>query len=488
MKNDKLRKVKEFFKYSLFKDIKENKGLKTSVIVPYAIMLMPIIQTILFGICYLFIGSDPYLIGHMNSSFITAFPFFILLFIMTDAYKLFSKKKDITENNVKFNFKNYPEVFFLMFTLGYILLASFFHGNIIKDWKLFIHVEGETYQLQESPLLWLYYGICFTFSFLTKDKDTMKRIILVFLGVSIFNGIIAFADTRCVTPLTQSKVVWSGLFFNSNHYAYLICMTLIASVCLYFNTNKKGLKIFATIVFIFNTIISMFNNCFGSMLAVFIVLIIFPIVYSIYHKKFNWQYLLPLIIYIIFSFIAIPIAKFFNSEYTNFMEQLIKLFREIISILFNPLAKENESAGTNRWGLWVTSIKEILDTPLFGKGEYLFKPHNEYLQISQHSGVLTGIFYITALVIILVKSIKNFRALSKFTITLIMTIGVYLISALFGNTMPHTYPTFMVILAFGIKQLNADVMLKKNTVSTKENISTEETNAKVNKEKTPSSD
>lgn len=479
----KKENIKHFFKYRLFKDIKENKGLTTSVVVPYSIMLMPIIQTILFGICYLILGTDPNLIGHMNSSFTTAFPFFILLFIFADQHKVFTKNRTILKEERKFTFKNYPEVFFLIFTLGYIILASFFHGNILKDWKLFANTTDDQYLLQESPLLWLYYATCFTFSFLTKDKETMKRIFIVFLGISLFNGLIAFLDTKCITPLTQSRVVWSGLYFNSNHYGYLICMAIIGSACLYFSTNKKSLKIFASIVFIFNTIISMFNNCFGSMLAIFIVLIIFPIIYSIYNKKFNWQYLIPLALYIIFSFIAIPIAQHVNSVYTSFIDQLINLFKEIISIFAKPLAEENATAGTNRWGLWITSIKEILDSPLFGKGDYLFKPHNEYLQISQHSGVLTGIFYITALVIILVKSIRNFRNLSKFTIMLIMTVGVYLISAFFGNTMPHTFPIFLVILAFGIKQLNIDIHAKiknKEVDNIKENIEqkSEETTTK----------
>ena len=125
-------------------------------------------------------------------------------------------------------------------------------------------------------------------------------------------------------------------------------------------------------------------------------------------------------------------------------------------------------AGTNRWGLWITSISAILNNPILGDGNLLFRPHNEYLQLAEHHGLPTLIFYLTALIILLVKAIKHFRQLSKTSILLMMTIGVNLISAIFGNIMPQTEPFFMIILGFTIRLVNMDIKQYKTDTDQKD--------------------
>ena len=392
-------------KFNIFADIKNNKGLTLTVILPYMIMLMPVIQTILFFIFYLIVGTDPIYVGNLSTAPIFFLLIFGAIFSLKDIPKLIEKSKNKV-NKEKFSLFKYPEVTFLCFTIIYLLITSFLHGDGLKCWQFATtneNVAGSPVHLQETPYHFIYYAVCFCFAFLQDNKNTIKHTILTFLGISLYCGILCVIDPSNQIPLTNSNCPWSSLFGNSNHYAYFLCMVIICSACLYFNTSNIKMKIFASIVFTFNSIISIFNNTLGSMLAILIVLILIPLIYSLHAKKFNWQYLLPLVLYIIFSFAIIPLAKLESSHswYTSLFDQIAQLFREIISIFKAPTAEENAAAGTSRWGLWITSISAILNNPILGDGNLLFRPHNEYLQLAEHHGLPTLIFYLTALIIVL---------------------------------------------------------------------------------------
>lgn len=49
-----------------------------------------------------------------------------------------------------------------------------------------------------------------------------------------------------------------------------------------------------------------------------------------------------------------------------------------------------------------------------------------------------------------------------------MTIGVNLISAIFGNIMPQTEPFFMIILGFTIRLVNMDIKQYKTDTDQKD--------------------
>ena len=66
------------------------------------------------------------------------------------------------------------------------------------------------------------------------------------------------------------------------------------------------------------------------------------------------------------------------------------------------------------------------------------------------------------------KVLKNLRSLSDITLVLAITTLSYLISALFGNTMPHTIIYFLVILGLTIRSLNIDIKAKKQKSTIKQ--------------------
>ena len=67
----------------------------------------------------------------------------------------------------------------------------------------------------------------------------------------------------------------------------------------------------------------------------------------------------------------------------------------------------------------------------------------------------------SAIIVILVKSVKYRAKISNLTVVLLFMSCVYWVSAFFGNTMPHTTPLYLLILGLLIRQLNLDILNSK---------------------------
>ena len=148
-----------------------------------------------------------------------------------------------------------------------------------------------------------------------------------------------------------------------------------------------------------------------------------------------------------------------GSTHTFLGKQIVGLIKEMFLVSSAPTSAEAMNAGTDRWGLWMKAMENIESSPIIGTGNTLLRPHNEYLQFAVVWGLPSLIIYLTAFVVILIKTIKRFKKLSNLTLILGFCVLGYLISAIFGNTMPHTVPFFALFLGFFIRQLNekADV-------------------------------
>ena len=145
-----------------------------------------------------------------------------------------------------------------------------------------------------------------------------------------------------------------------------------------------------------------------------------------------------------------------------FWKQIVTLVYDVSKVSNNPISYEAEQAGTGRWGLWLKAFKEIGQSPIIGTGNVQLRPHNEYLQFGQVWGIPAMIIYISVFVIMAVKLIKYKNKISNLTLILFAVVYTYLISALFGNTMPHTYPLFMLMFGFLVCVLNQDIKEDRN--------------------------
>lgn len=113
------------------------------------------------------------------------------------------------------------------------------------------------------------------------------------------------------------------------------------------------------------------------------------------------------------------------------------------------------SAGTGRWGLWVTTLEQVAKSPWIGHGvegiaELLpvgfGRPHNEYLQYAVFFGIPALLAYLAAVITVLVRVARRGDAIDNVTLCAATAVATYLVSACFGNTMYYTAPLLFLLL------------------------------------------
>lgn len=444
-------------KFDIFKDLRSKNQSKTSVVLPYLIVLMPLISGVLVTLFEL-IFSSPLWPFHMSYlPIILTAAVFLCCFLPFDIYYIIKKKWKPFKVFTKHIFKNRLECFLLITSFLWMIFTSFFTNNFPTNFKFFLDYDNGTY-LQECVLFFVVYLAILISTITLKDRPVKEHLLGVFLAsTSIMCVLTLFFHHSELAVSFLNNTNWAYAFVNSNHFGYVLCLaTSLIAVCFCLSKQLKT-RIMFGIVLALHLFVAMFNDTLGSNLALFFGFCLLPIIISIKNRKFDILSFTPLIMLTAINFICIPLARPMDSTYSSLYMQISGVFKDSFKVSSAPLAEETKKAGTNRWELWLDAFEQISKYPIFGDGEMIAKPHNEYLQFAAHSGILSAVLYISGLVIIAVKGIKYFKHISNLSICLLFCVMCYAISAFFGNTMPHTYPFFMVILGLCISTLNLDI-------------------------------
>ena len=448
-----------FKNFALFNDFKQSKR-KFALFFIYFIILSPFVSsilTIIFTLC----AGKPMVIG--PSYMPIAYPLFWFGFLCIDLKSFFNKKDLTTIKETNF-LKKYPEIFCLLFMVIWVFIATATH-----EYPSFTFYH-ETLYLQTGSYFFITLSLCFLCGVLITDRSILKHLAIAYLVSLIYCSFLSILFPQGdMLLLLAHNTNWASMFTNSNHFAYLLCMGISLSSCLLLFEKKKATKIFlcvAMTIFMFTLIM---NDTLGSTLATLIALTAIPVVFSIWQKKFDWRFLIPLAVFVVFSVALTPLAKVYHSTYDEspLWPQLANLMKEFFSIAEAPLAEENMSAGTDRWSKWIASYNEICAHPIFGNGIVTSKPHNEYLQLAENFGLPTLFLYLSAIVIITIKVLRHFKKMSALSLSLYVTVVTYLISATFGNFMIHTSHFYVSILAIAISSINVDIDKSKLSFESK---------------------
>lgn len=434
---------------------KKYEGLKSSLYTCYYICFMPIIVILLSLIEKLITGTT-------SSITMMSGQFYLLLFLIPFAFLIFDfpyiigKQKKFT--NFKSTIKQHPELFvfitFIIWAVIATILQLLFFGKSKATSAIILPVH-----IEEGTLVFIYYLMILISAFFIQNRKIIHNMLFITSLISVIVCILTLIDPtgEIFWFYKLHNSIYSSFFVNRNHLGYYLSIflpLLAISTCLF--ENKKHYV--PTIIFLsFNLIILFLNNTLGAQLSIFLSFMIIPFALWFIKRKIKFKYFIPLITFTIISIISIFFANNFHSNYASFWNQLLGLFKDILYIGNNPTSQQALNAGTNRWELWLSAFKEIIQSPIIGTGNILLRPHNEYLQFAQVWGIPATLIYITTYIIILVKFIKYKDKLSNLTISLFVPVYTYLISALFGNTMPHTYPYFMLMTGFLIRTLNQDI-------------------------------
>lgn len=440
----------------------------------YYTALLPFVACLIN--CLLCIAGASSTMGLLNYQFIYAGATFLLISLCFEARK-FSDLNYVAANynprRVKIVtsqfFKTYPEVIALAILLVWIVFSSCFHPN---SFSALHFISDKISRLQTGALFYFFAATCLWAGFRVNDTTVRKHIVYTVMGAITFCVLTSLIDPWCELLINQNRnTYWASMFLNSNHFGYVLTLLISITASTFCLSEDKKLKYTSLAVMIIANITVFFNDTLGAQLSLFLGLIILPIVFSLFKRKFKAIYLAPLGIFVALSFATLPFASKMNSFYTSFFKQVGGLIKDIFNITHDPLSEATAKAGTNRWGLWLKAVQDILEYPIVGRGNVYFKPHNEYLELAEHFGIPALIAYIAALVIIYVKAIKHYKKMSNFSLVLLFAVGVYLIDAFFGNIMPHTTPFYCLILGICIKQVNHDIASKApSTAPTQTNI------------------
>lgn len=244
----------------------------------------------------------------------------------------------------------------------------------------------------------------------------------------------------------------TSIFFNQNHFAYLLTISTMLLSGLFIYERKLSIKIIYTILFSINLYTLICVDTFGSYLGVLFG-VIFTLILMVISQKEKRFILSSAIIVTAFLLISIIVDSQTHILRNNFNV----LGSDVEKIATN--AEDVDDAGSYRIRLWKHSLKYIKEKPLFGYGPegtyyvWIFeddmgydRPHNEYIQTALFMGIPAAIFYITGLLMLFVYCIKNRKQLPSYAIISGTAVFAYCISAFFGNSMYYTTPYFFMML------------------------------------------
>lgn len=343
-------------------------------------------------------------------------------------------------------FFNYGDRIFLLFMLTWGFFSCFF----AKDIRLAF--SGTAYR-HDGFFSYVAYTGFFITALVLKEERYRKVLLYVFTSVVTLLSILTILQFYRVPMrvFLYSGGAFSAIFQQFNHFGYYLTIGILICSGLFVFSKKILSKIYLLIEFILMIFDLCINNTFGCYLAVIGGLAVMLIGFWMTEKKHVWK-----VIILILTFAILSVTL--NSTYGLIGKNYKSLASDAGKIISNAGDKDN--AGSSRWGLWTDAIHFILEKPIWGYGIENSKnayegykkmptdrPHNEYLQHAVFMGIPALLFYLSALVWILYRAIKQRKKLSNTTIVALCAAIAYMFSAFFGNTMFYTTPYFMIVLA-----------------------------------------
>ena len=255
----------------------------------------------------------------------------------------------------------------------------------------------------------------------------------------------------------------ASIYLNSNYYGYYLTVILAIAATYCVSVKKWKECLIPLLMFVVNVMTLVANDTLGAYVAVFLCLLLIPVLYSI-RDKFRMIYLLPLLLFFGIT-MWINFGVFWEEigiASGNTIRNYMSLRADIGNILQGNEAAA--SAGSGRWFLWQVTWDLMLREPVFGCGPeqmvfYLEEmtsvpynwPHNEYLQYAAMLGIPAGLMYLAAIITLAFTQMRHIKRLSETTLVAGCMAFGYAVSAFFGGTTYVTAP--YIFMALGMTSL-----------------------------------
>lgn len=387
---------------------------------------------------------------------------YILLFgylgcIITLVSFLKSRFSSDFKNKAYFKLNIIPTLLFIM--LIWSVFSCIFSTN--PD----ISLHGSSYR-QEGLLMYIAYCGFFGCGYIAAKGNKLPVLFNLFTGVALILAILMIINSPKINGNFHMEQIHS-VFYQKNHAGYYFCIATILSSIELLNLNlkvkKDALKIIIRLIIIgFLLYGNILTNSTGSFLAIIFGGCALTFASALFNKN-----LLKHAILILATFFIVTVISVFTGK--SPLLDALQVFIDFGTIIKDTRSEEALAAGTTRWRLWLHAIDFIKEKPLFGFGPdnleepYLAvgltdtRPHNEFLQHAAALGIPAGLLYLISVIIFTTTYFKK-KIGNPLIIGLVCTVGAYIFSSLFGNTMFYTAPFFFMIYGMGTGIL-------KNTVS-----------------------
>lgn len=364
-----------------------------------------------------------------------------------------------------FKFNKYEIIVIIMIILSCLSLLNAIDINVA--------IFGREKRF-EGLLVWLSYYIFILNAMNIKNKKYLY-IIISLISLHMFLNIIfglfqvgVFSPPEFLHIYITSDYA-SGFLGNSNFFASMasIFYGLILGLFLKCNFNwKKYLLSIILLIANLGTIICGAMSAFVTVVAINIVCIIEMIVLFVKKKKESLVYCSSLIIGIL-SFVLIFLA--YTNNYPSIKKDILALFSQTKDVVVDN--KMDDNYGSGRIFIWRNTIEKIKEAPITGYGIdnfsqafdnnlfldsiFVDKAHNDYLQKALCEGIISGLVFVSFLLIIFFKGI--FNKLSTIYYGLLLAFTCYSIQAFFNISFINVAPIYFIIIGLligGLKEIN----------------------------------
>lgn len=326
-----------------------------------------------------------------------------------------------------------PVLFFLLF-ISWIMISTLVNGATSDA------LHGVSLRNIGVPHIIAFMVFYMGSSCLIRNSKFKKLLLYAFMGLSCLISLAVIAD-KCIYPIAafREKKDISGIFFNGNHLGYFLVMAILISLGMFLYSESIRERIFSAAIFVLDLIVLLMNGSMGCLIAVFSGVVLAFLICARGKKKTETIVLASLII----AGLAFGLVS----------GELASLFSDISDALAG-----DETAGHNRWLLWTTVYRYIIDHPVFGYGceglrDTLMDTvgrancHNEILNYALWFGVSGALLYVLGTCSCFFVSLKDKAPFS--TPCLLASFG-YFVSALFGVPMFYTVPFFFIFLGMAL--------------------------------------
>lgn len=371
------------------------------------------------------------------------------------------------------------------------------------------------FNLRDGYFSFMFYGsVLICMMLLGKDNNKDKKTIMnLFLITTTIIALVTLGNYYANVagkdfPIAIKHIgtdMTCGIFNNSNHYGYLLSISVVVAAAMLMKEEKILLKLAYFASFAIMAYMLVLNNTFGAYIGVGIALLLMFIhnIVMIIQNLANstGKTFIPTIA------IVAMIGTFIVMSCTikNVDNELIakKNFEGIISdiqsIVFSNTQTNQEEineesqtasgeqptstssndaaeAGSGRWKLWVGGLKLIKNKPIIGyglenmKAEYIEqlhigegRSHNLLIQLAGTTGIPGMLLYMTGILMILFRNLKYYKEWDIFSYTGVFVIISYIISSIVGNSGFYTsgyFYIFVGLVALTPKKKKQDALNK----------------------------